>query len=194
MHRIDSDGATLDNKFTEGNAALSIPATVVSAAIMNAFQEELVKIVLDSGQALLTSSTDTFDQLEEALFRLHKFGGRFAPVVFAPANNQAALADVTNFPIIDQALYKAAEFLFTCHRKTDSGYVKETGRLYATWDDNALAWDVSRLSVHDQCGLDFALTLVPATTNYKLQYTSENLAGASYVASLKITDIKFIKI
>lgn len=193
MHRIDSDGATLDNKFTEGNAALSIPATVVSAAIMNALQEEIVKIILSSGQALLTSGTDTFDQLEEALFRLHKFGGRFSPVVFVPANNQAALADVTGFPVIDQALYKAAEFLFTCHRKTDSGYVKETGRLYATWDDNALAWDVSRLTVHDQCGLTFAMTLVSGT-NYKLQYTSENLAGASYVASLKITDIKFIKI
>jgi hypothetical protein len=193
MHRIDSDGATLDNKFTEGNAGLSIPATIVSAAIMNAFQEELVKIVLDSGQALKTSGTDTFDQVEEALYRLHKFGGRFAPILFAPVNNQAVLADVTGFPVVDQAIYKAIEFLFTCHRKTDSGYVKETGRLYATWDDVALSWDVSRLSVHDQCGLTFAMTLT-AGTEYELQYTSENLAGTSYVASLKITDIKFIKI
>lgn len=193
MHRIDSDGATLDNKFTEGNAGLSIPATIVSAAIMNAFQEELVKIVLDSGQVLKTSATDTFDQVEEALYRLHKFGGRFAPILFAPVNNQAVLADVTGFPVVDQAIYKAIEFLFTCHRKTDSGYVKETGRLYATWDDVALVWDISRLTVHDQCGLDFAMTLV-AGTEYELQYTSENLAGASYVASLKITDIKFIKI
>jgi len=194
MHRIDSDGATLDNKFTEGNATLSIPATVVSAAIMNAFQEEIVKLVLDSGQALLTSGTDTFDQLEEALYRLHKFGGRFAPIVFAPVNNQAALADVTGFPVIDQAIYKAVEFLFTCQRKTGSGSVKETGRFYMTWDDNSSSWDLSRLTVHDQCGLDFALTLIPASTNYKLQYTSENLAGSSYIASLKITDIKFIKI
>lgn len=193
MHRIDSDGATLDNKFTEGNAGLSIPATIVSAAIMNAFQEEIVKIVLDSGQALKTSATDTFDQLEEALFRLHKFGGRFAPIVFAPANNQATNADVTGFPVVDQALYKAVEFFFTCHRKTDSEYVKETGRLYATWDDDALSWDVSILTVHDQCGLTFVMNLVTGT-EYKLQYTSENLAGTSYVASLKITDIKFIKI
>lgn len=193
MHRIDSDGATLDNKFTEGNATLAIPATIVSAAIMNALQEELCELIEASGQTLLTSSTDTFDQLQEALSRLTKFGGRFAPVVFAPANNQASAADVTGFPNVDKALYKAFEFLFTCHRKTDSGYVKETGRAYATWDDVTLAWDFSRLSVHDNCGLDFSMLLISGT-NFKLQYVSENLAGSSYVASLKMTDIKFIKV
>ena len=53
MFRIDSDGATVGNLFTEGNPALNIPATVVSADWLNdTVQEELVGVVLDAGLVL----------------------------------------------------------------------------------------------------------------------------------------------
>ena len=42
MHRIDTSTATPDNKFTEGDPAVPVAATTVSAAWLNAVQEELV--------------------------------------------------------------------------------------------------------------------------------------------------------
>lgn len=45
MNRIDSPTATVDNKFTEGNPALSVPATVVSADWLNAIQEEICAVI-----------------------------------------------------------------------------------------------------------------------------------------------------
>lgn len=53
MFRIDSDGATNDNKFTEGNPVQSIPATVVSADWLNdTVQEELCRVVEYAGLTL----------------------------------------------------------------------------------------------------------------------------------------------
>lgn len=52
MHRIDSSTATADHKFTLGDPANQVPATVITADIMNAFQEELVQVVDDAGASL----------------------------------------------------------------------------------------------------------------------------------------------
>jgi hypothetical protein len=51
MHRVDTDGHA-SNLFTDGNAGTGVPATVVDAAILNAFQEELVNVVLAAGATL----------------------------------------------------------------------------------------------------------------------------------------------
>ena len=51
MHRIDSSGATADNRFTDGNKTLGIPATIVDAAWMNSVQEELVNLLAQAGIA-----------------------------------------------------------------------------------------------------------------------------------------------
>lgn len=193
MHRIDSDGATIDNKFTEGNPALSIPATVVSAAIANAWQEEIVSVIEGVGIPLLTSSTDTFNQLDAAIKELMKRGGRAAPVSQAIANNQAAQADVLNFPQFDSSLVVSVEFLYSIFRRTDSGNKKETGRVYMTWNPDTSTWEVSKIGVHEGADVDFFVANVSGTV-YKLQYTSDNLAGASYAGTLRITDIKTIAV
>lgn len=52
MHRVDTAGATQDNKFTDGDPAQGILATVVDAAILNAIQEELVYCIAQMGIAL----------------------------------------------------------------------------------------------------------------------------------------------
>lgn len=192
MHKIDSNGATVGNLFTEGNAALSIPATVVSAAIMNSLQEEIVKVVTESGQTLLTSSTDTRDQLFAGIIELIKRGG--IKVTQAIANNQTIAADVTSFPIIDRTVVKAFEFLFTIERSTVSGNVVETGRAVCTYNSIAAAWtSIAVTSSHGDADVDFVLTLVSGN-NYKLQYTSSNLTGGSYAGQALITDIKLIKV
>jgi hypothetical protein len=191
MHKIDSDGATIDNKFTEGNPTLSIPATVVSAAIANAWQEELVNVIEGVGITLLTSGTDTFDQLDAAIKELFKRGGRAAPVSQAIANNQASAADVTNFPTFDRTVVAAVEFLYSVFRRTDSSNKKETGRGFITWNSETSAWEVSIISVHEGADVEFAIALVSGNI-YKLRYTSDNMAGASYAGTLRISDIKTI--
>lgn len=44
MHRIDGAGATLDNKFTQGNPATATPATTVTDAWLNDMQEEIASV------------------------------------------------------------------------------------------------------------------------------------------------------
>jgi len=185
MHRIDSDGATVDNKFTEGNAALSIPATVVSAAIANAWQEEIATVIENVGETLLTSSTDTFDQLDIAVKKLIQQGGLAAPISQALANDTTD-ADVTNFPALNPVTVKSIECFFTIERSTDSNNVVESGRLYCTYNSIASVWVVDQRSSHGDSGTVFT------ESGNVLKYNTDDLAGGTYVGELKITDIKTI--
>lgn len=194
MHKIDSDGATLANLFTEGNPALSIPATVVSAAIANAWQQEIVNVIEGVGIPLLTSGTDTFDQLNAAIKELIKRGGIAAPITQNVNNNQASAADVTNFPQFDGTVVKAIECLVSIERRTDSNDVREVGRLYLVFNPETGLWEAPVLqSFFGDAGVVFIATQVLAE-NFKLQYTSTNLAGASYAGEIRITDIKEVQL
>lgn len=193
MIRTEADGATVDQKYTEGNAALSIPATIVGASEMNAIQEELAKSIERYGLTLLTRETDTQDQLYKAMEVMHTRGGRPAPVSISIVNNQASPADVTGFPTFDKTVIRAVEFLFTITRKTDSASAFETGRGYITYNSALDSWMISIMSVHDGGGLTFS-TAISAGNASKLQYVSDNLAGASYAGVLTITDIKELRI
>lgn len=52
MHRIDTSTATPDNRFTEGDPAIPVAATVVSASWLNAVQEELAAVITGAGLEL----------------------------------------------------------------------------------------------------------------------------------------------
>lgn len=67
MHRIDSSTATPDNKFTEGDPTIPVAATTVTAGWLNAVQEEIVKVVLESGLELDKSDNT---QLLQALLKI----------------------------------------------------------------------------------------------------------------------------
>ena len=67
MHRIDTSTATPDNKFTEGDPAVPVAATTVSAAWLNAVQEELVAVITGAGLELKKSDND---QLWQAISQL----------------------------------------------------------------------------------------------------------------------------
>ena len=51
MHRIDSSTATPDNRFTEGDPTIPVAATTVTAAWLNAMQEEAVAVLAAAGIA-----------------------------------------------------------------------------------------------------------------------------------------------
>jgi hypothetical protein len=191
MQKIASNGATITNEFTEGNATLSIPATVVSGDWLNSVQRELVKVVEGVGNVLNAAGpADVGDQVFTAIKKLIQQGGQAAAISFAIANNQASAADVTGFPNIDHALVRAFEAFITILRRTDSGYVKQTGRLYGTYDTETSSWDLSIVGVHDSSGVDFVMAVVSGTVD-KLRYTSDNMAGSSYAGTLKVSDIKY---
>ena len=67
MHRIDTSTATPDNKFTEGDPAIPVAATTVSAAWLNAVQEELVAVITGAGLELKKSDNG---QLWQAISQL----------------------------------------------------------------------------------------------------------------------------
>ena len=67
MHRIDTSTATPDNKFTEGDPAVPVAATTVSAAWLNAVQEELVAVITGVGLELKKSDNG---QLWQAISQL----------------------------------------------------------------------------------------------------------------------------
>lgn len=64
MHRIDGPGATVDNKFTEGDPAAATPATTVTDDWLNDLQENVCKVIEDAGIALLKGS---YSQLKNAI-------------------------------------------------------------------------------------------------------------------------------
>ncbi|MFR6036599.1 MAG: tail fiber protein [Desulfovibrio piger] len=67
MHRIDTATATPDHKFTEGDPAVPVAATTVSAAWLNAVQEELVAVITGAGLELKKSDNG---QLWQAISQL----------------------------------------------------------------------------------------------------------------------------
>lgn len=194
MHKIDSNGATVTNEFTEGNASLNVPATVVSAAFMNATQKELVTIVEALGITLATSSSDPGNQVYAAILRLIERGGRPAPITQNIANNQVSNADVTSFPVFLSTGVKAIEFLYTIRRTNSVPAEKkfETGRMYITWDAENDVWLVTAISAHDDAEVIFDVVTTGNPDEYKLVYKSSNLTSGSYVGLLTITDVKYL--
>ena len=67
MHRIDTSTATPDHKFTEGDPAVPVAATTVSAEWLNAVQEELVAVITGAGLELKKSDNS---QLRQAISQL----------------------------------------------------------------------------------------------------------------------------
>lgn len=67
MHKIDGPGATPDNRFTEGDPAIALPATEVTADWLNAVQDEIVNVIESTGIVL---DKEDNGQLLDALERV----------------------------------------------------------------------------------------------------------------------------
>lgn len=58
MYLIDSDGATNDNRFTDGDSVLGTPATVLPAEYLNMLQDELQDVIVAAGIELDKGAND----------------------------------------------------------------------------------------------------------------------------------------
>lgn len=74
MHRVDGPGATNTNQFTEGNPSTSVPATTVTADIMNALQEEICAVI-EQGGGLALDKPDNTQLLQSILSLASSSGG-----------------------------------------------------------------------------------------------------------------------
>jgi hypothetical protein len=189
MFRIDSEGATLDNKYTEGDPSLGVPATVVSADWLNSVQEELSTVIEANDIVLNKASTS---QLQAALLEFFLRGGRAAPLTQALVNNQVAEADVVGFTF-DSASVKAKICIFDIERKTATENKQETGLLVITRDTADDQWRISKISLFDDAGVILS-TAIDAGTVSKLRYVTDNMAGGAYDGKLKLTSIFEIRV
>lgn len=187
MFRIDSEGATLDNKFTEGDPSLGVPATVVSADWLNSVQEEIAHVVEEND---ITLNKAQNGQLMTALLEFFLRGGRKTPLDQNLANDQA-VTDVDGFEF-DATKVKCKICFYDIERKTTTQNKQESGILFITRDTNDSEWRLSLFSLFDNdSGVTLSATNSPTG---KLQYATSDLTGASYEGHLKITSILEIRI
>lgn len=182
MHRVDAPGATVGNLFTEGNPSLGIPATTVSDDIMNDIQEEIVNVILSQGITLVKG---TQTQLLDAIKSLISFGGN--PSIQDILNNQASPLSITGL-VFDKTTIKGAQIDFEVYRQTASGHVVENGTIFVSHRTSPDTWDIAVNSQFDDAGVTFSIT-----GTGQVQYISDNLAGASYVGKVRLTNIRKFK-
>lgn len=183
MFKIDSDGADLNNEFTEGNPALSIPATVVSDEWLNAVQREIVKVIEDMG-ITLAKANDT--QLQGALLELALRGGKITPIKQTLLNNTGP-ADVVGL-LMNKSTSVAKVAFWNIERKTATQNVQESGIVFLSYDSTDDIWRYSKMSGLDDTGVTFSIDNVD-TDAAQLEYTTNDLSGASYVGLLTMTSI-----
>ena len=180
MHRIDSPGATAGNLFTEGNPALSIPATEVSDDWLNDVQEELANFIENQGITLVKGQQD---QLETALGLFFGSGGGQGIKLDPLANNTAD--QVITGLVFDKTLYKGAVIFMDIHRETDSSNVQETLIIAVNHDPKDDVWRLSVLIT----GLDDAGTTFNITSAGQVRATTNDLTGTNYDGQLRVTGV-----
>ncbi len=179
MHRIDAPGFAPGNLFTEGNPSLSIPATEVSDNWLNDVQENIAQYIESEGIALIK---DDFSQLTAAIAASIGTGG--ANTKLDPLLNNTVDQVVPGLSF-DKTAVKAAIIGFDVHRQTDSSNVQESGYWIATHDSKDDVWRITTLmSAFDDSG-----TLPNITSVGQVRATTDNLAGSSYAAQLRITSV-----
>ena len=179
MHRIDGPGATVNNLFTEGNPSLGIPATTVTDDWLNDVQEELATVIENAD---ITLSKGTQDQLYDAIVEIFNRGGG-TELQQTIANNQGSPANITGLSF-DKTSVKTAHVKFDIFRRTDSSHVIETGDLFIVHNTETDLWEIQWASHHDDSGVIFSITSAG-----QVQYTSDNISGANYTGTIRLTNV-----
>lgn len=186
MKRVNGDGSTVDNKFTNGNPGLGVPATTVNDSWLNSVQEELALFIESQGITLDQTGVD-LTQLQSALDNFVSSGG-VSIADFTIANNQTAATDITGL-VFDKLETKSARVLIDIFRKTDTEKYKEVGTLWVVYDSIDDDWEITIDTNFDDAGVIFTITSAG-----QVQYTSSNLAGGSYVGTIKMKNITKVAI
>ena len=135
----------------------------------------------------LAFSTDTkkhWGVVDSALVELGAgAGGGGAPGLDIPNftinNNVGAPTSITDF-VFDNVDTKAVRVQFDISRRTDTQNVVETGEIFLAYDDEASDWRISVDSKFDDAGVTLTVTAAG-----QVQYTSNDLTGASYSGTMR---------
>lgn len=112
--------------------------------------------------------------------------GDISTTTFVLANNQASTAPVTGLAF-DPALVRSATVTYSIYRSTTTDEVAEHGVMLIAYKSTDNSYEIARYSVGD-AGVEFS---IPSTG--QAQFTSSNLAGASYAGSLKFNAKAFVQ-
>jgi len=186
MKRTDSDGATIGNKFTNGNPGLGVPATTVDDNWLNTIQEEIALFIEAQGITLDQTGADV-TQFQDAL-NAFALGGGVGIADFVIANNETGPTDITGL-VFDKALVKSARITVDIFRSTDSANFTEIGHLWVVYNPTDDDWDYSL-----DTRLDDAVVTFSVIAAGQVQYSSDLIAGGSYVGTLKMKNITKVAI
>ncbi len=109
-----------------------------------------------------------------------RLAGTMVETTFTIANNQGAAADVTGL-VYSSASTHGAYINYILRRRTDSAEKVATGKLTVRYFKDAATWDIHNEA---ESSLDLGVTF-SITAAGQVQYTSDNLAGASYFGQLR---------
>lgn len=91
MHRIDGAGATVDNKFTQGNPGAGTPATVVTADWLNDVQENIFAVLVAGS---ITATKNRAADLKDAIAAMIAAAAGTVPDASETVKGKAELATV----------------------------------------------------------------------------------------------------
>jgi hypothetical protein len=122
------------------------------------------------------SSPDWWNALRTAGMELEGIvGAAVAPTAFTFANNTAVAANVTGL-LFSSASYKSAKAWVNVRRTTASNKAFSEVEIWLYYDTVLSSWVLADVVEHGAAsGLTFTVTSVG-----QVQYTSTNMAGASY--------------
>jgi hypothetical protein len=178
MMRTEAPGNAA-NLYTIGNPTLGIPATQVRDTEMNNIQEELAEAIEEAGIALDQTGV-TFTQLRDAILTMISRGGTQSSLAIA---NNTGPATVTGL-IFNSTNIASARVLYHLERRTDTQDVTEHGELHIAFDNENTAWSVVNVSHGDDAEVVFSIT-----PSGQVEYTSNDLTGATYSGKLRWTNI-----
>lgn len=103
------------------------------------------------------------------------------------ANNQVAVADVTNF-LLDTSKGKGYRISVQITRETSLTKLRSYGFIDFVYNENTTSWNYvpSLIGDVDISGLALSVALVSGTVS-KLQYTSDNMSGTGYTGTMKFS-------
>lgn len=104
------------------------------------------------------------------------------------ANNQTTAVNV-NGCLFDNTEVRGAKILYQLERRTDADSNVEMGEIFVVYDNENTTWKIKKSGNFDLAGVDFSIT-----SGGQVQYTSDDLTGASYSGTLRVTQIDEITI
>lgn len=133
--------------------------------------------------------TDLTDLLEALVSAVNSQSGTGDLLLtsFDIANNQVAAANVTGASFNTSSV-RSAIISYSVYRSTASSEVSECGHIYVTYKSTASSWEIAQSKVGESS------VVFSMTTAGQLQYTSSNIAGASYSGKMKFLARAFLQV